>query len=61
LNKKDDINTIKQNVMNYNKKIDSLIEDNELYSVEINKSILSNKYEAFDVLKDIDSNISCDV
>jgi len=47
--------------MNYNKKIDSLIEDNELYSVEINKSILSNKYEAFDVIKDIDSNISCDV
>lgn len=47
--------------MDYNKKIDSLIQDNELYSVEINKSILSNKQEAFDVIKDIDSNISCDV
>lgn len=38
-----------------------MISDHELYSVEINKSILSNKYEAYEVLKDIDSSISCEV
>lgn len=57
LNKKDDISNIKNTIKNYNQRIDSLIDNHEIHSNEVNKSILTNKYELIDVIKGSNTGI----
>jgi len=57
LNKKDDISNIKNTIKNYNQRIDSLIDNHEVHSNEVNKSILTNKYELIDVIKGSNTGI----